>query len=61
MKRRLDHADRIERLAEVNNMNALVVREWFEERAAIIEEGNTGMTRAEAERLAIEEIEQELS
>lgn len=61
MKRRLDHADRIERLAEVNNMSALVVREYFEERAAIIEEGNAGMTRAEAERLAILDIEQELS
>lgn len=28
-------------------------REDYEERAAIIEEGNPGMTRAEAERLAL--------
>lgn len=31
-------------------------REDFEERAAIIEEGNPGMTRAEAERIALQGI-----
>ena len=29
-------------------------REDFEERAAIVEEGNPGMTRAEAERIALD-------
>jgi len=32
-------------------------RDFFEERAAIIEEGNKGMTRREADRRALEEVE----
>jgi hypothetical protein len=32
-------------------------RDFFEERAAIIEEGNKGMTRREAERRAMLEVE----
>lgn len=31
-------------------------REDFEERAAIVEEGNPGMTREEADRLALQQI-----
>jgi hypothetical protein len=32
-------------------------RDFFEERAAIMEEGNKGMTRREAERRALLEVE----
>jgi hypothetical protein len=59
--RRKDYADRIEALAALNDMDPLEVLEWFNERAAIREEGNTGMTRAEAERLAILDLEEWLS
>jgi hypothetical protein len=58
--RRKDYADQLEALAALHNMSCLVVKEWFEERAAIIEEGNTGMPRAEAERLAFADVEKEL-
>lgn len=60
MKRPLDYADRIERLAEVNGLSALVVKEWFEERAAI-REYDGGLSRAEAEKAALADIEAQLS
>lgn len=34
-------------------------REDFEERAAIVEEGNPGITRAEAERIALDLLRQQ--
>jgi hypothetical protein len=59
--RRKDYADQLETLAALHNMSCLVVKEWFEERAAIIEYSSTGITREEAERLAVECVEKELS
>jgi hypothetical protein len=57
---RKDYADRIEQLAALNDMNALDVLEAFLERAAIREyDGN--VTRAEAERGAIADLESWLS
>jgi hypothetical protein len=59
MKR--DYSHEIERLAELHNISPLVVLEWFNERAAIREEGNVGMTRADAERLAITDVARTLN
>jgi hypothetical protein len=50
---------RLESLAALHNRNPLHLLEWFEERAAIMQH-DAGLPRAEAERLAIEDIEKEL-
>lgn len=57
MKRPKDYADQLERLAALHDRSCLDITELFLERAAIREEGNTGMSRAEAERLAMEDVE----
>jgi hypothetical protein len=57
--RRPDHADALESLAALHCLSPLVVREWFEERAAIRQyEG--GLDRTEAERLAVQDVAAEL-
>jgi hypothetical protein len=60
MRSKHDYADRLESLAALHNRNPLHVLEMWLERSAIIEEGNTGMSRAEAERLAFSDVEKEL-
>ena len=51
--------NRLESLAALHQRSPLDITEWFLERAAIREyEG--GYSRAEAERLALEDIEREL-
>jgi hypothetical protein len=55
-----DYADRIEQLAALNDMSALDLLEAFLERAAI-REYDGSVTRAEAERGAIADLESWLS
>lgn len=54
-----DHSSALESLAAEHNRNPLHVFEWFLERAAI-REYDGGMSRAEAERLAVEDVRDEL-
>jgi hypothetical protein len=57
--RRPDHADALEHLAAQHNISPLTLVEWHLERAAI-REYEAGLNRAEAERLAVEDIRHEL-
>lgn len=57
--RRPDHADAIEQLAAQHNRSALDLLEWHLERSAI-REFEAGLSRSEAERLALEDIRHEL-
>lgn len=57
MTRPRDYADRLERLAALHDRSCLDITELFLERAAIREfDGN--MSRAEAERLAMQDVEE---
>jgi hypothetical protein len=53
-------SDRLEALAELYGRNPLDVLEWWLERAAI-REYDAGMTRRNAEQLALRDVENELA
>jgi hypothetical protein len=53
-------SDRLELLASVHNRPVLEVQELFNERAAI-RQYDGGLTRADAERLALQDVERMLT
>lgn len=56
---RICHSARLESLAALHDRNPLHILEWFLERAAI-RQHDGGLSRDEAERLAVTDIETEL-
>jgi len=52
-------SNQLEHLAETHCVNVLVIQEWWAERAAIMQ-FDGGMSRADAERLALADIQAEL-
>lgn len=54
-----DHSAEIERLAQAHCVSPLILLEWWLERSAI-RQYEAGLSRADAERLAIEDVEREL-